>query len=179
MNNPGPVRLVSGEDWLARIARFRVDVWQSYGILAEGYYIDGRCLEEQDQEAIHLVILAGDRLCGAVRYNDYAQLADCPLASSYRAAGIELSGPIAIPERMVVDPEFARQGIWAELSDRLLQLCVERKARYMISECSELVARAMRKRGRQSLGMAPIDPRFPGARFEWMLTDIEALRRSS
>ncbi len=175
MSKVDATELVSGDVWLTRIARFRVEVWRAYGILADGCYEDGLCLEPQDQDAIHIVLQAEGRLCGAVRYNDYPRLEACPLASSYQAAGIVLDGPIAVPERLVVAPEFAGLDIWAALSDRLLQIGQQRQARYMISECSEPIARAVKKRGRRSLGMAPVDPRFPGSRFEWMLTDFTAL----
>lgn len=175
MTNLDGTELVHGEAWLARIARFRVEVWQSYGILAEGWYEDGLCLEPEDQHAIHIIYQIEGRLCGAVRYNDYPSLEECPLASSYREAGIALEGPVAIPERLVVAREFSGQSIWAALSDRLLQIGQQRQARYMISECSEPIARAVKKRGRHSLGTAPADPRFPGSQFEWMLTDFSSL----
>lgn len=174
-----PLQHVRGRKWLERIAKFRVQVWNQDGSIDATSFTDGQCLEATDAEAIHVVVLDGETLIAAIRFNSYATLSDCPLAQQYRAAGIDVPGPVAVPERLVVAEKHRRRGILSGLADHMLELCQQYGCRSMISECSPATADMLRKRGRQSLGYAPHDPRFPHTRYEWMLTDIEAMHGGS
>ena len=170
-------KIVQGIDWLDRIARFRVKVWTLNNMIDLSLFPENLCLEDVDHCATQLVIEENGELCAAVRYTQYSDINNTHLGIYYRESGIVIDGPIGIPERLVVHPDVTRQGVAWKMAKSLGNLGVERGARYMVSECSPKVAALMRKRKRVSLGFAPDDPRFPGVRFEWMLSDIEIVAK--
>lgn len=164
--------LVSGPEWIDRIAKFRIDVWSQADLVDVSFFPDGKWLDDVDADATHIVIVEDGELLAAVRYCQYPTIDSTHHGSYYREAGIDLDGPIGIPERMVVRQDLARKGLAWVLANAIAYQAVTQGARHVISECSEGTAALMRKRGRPSLGFAPYDPRFPNVRFEWMHSDI-------
>jgi len=177
MNSLSKPIIVSGDDWLERIARFRVSVWRAEGMLSDTCFTDGCCLELIDSKAIQVVVTDNDRLVGAIRYYQYEQLADCPNASSFNLSCVSIPSPVATPERLVVDSDYKRRGIFKVLGLAVRALCYRHGARCMISECAPPVAKALREMGRQSLGMAASDPRFPNTNYEWILSRVDLNER--
>lgn len=169
MNTKFILKTVSGQQWIQRIAHFRYQVWSELSMIDESLFPGQACLEEIDQLATHLVVMDEDRLVGAARYTQYTDINSTHLGLYYEDSGITPEGVAGVPERVVVDPDVQREGIGLALADAIASLIVERGASFSISECSPEAANMVRKRGGASLGMAPIDPRFPGVRFEWML----------
>jgi hypothetical protein len=133
---------------------------------------DGRCLEEVDHVATHFVIEENGRLLGAIRYTQYDNIHATHHGDYYREAGIDFEGPVAIPERSVVHPDVDGKGLLRVLADAVVNHRVEQNIEYSISECSPSAASYMRKQGCKSFGLAPVDPRFPGVQFEWILSDF-------
>jgi len=172
-------QIVQGDDWLQRIARFRVEVWLLNDMIDPSSYPDGCCMEEADRTATHIVVEIDNRLVGATRVTHHQDIYSSHNGDYYRAAGIELEGPITIPERMVVHPDVKRKGIYRVLSDEILRQAKKYGSQHAISECTPAAADMLRQRGRKSLGMAPHDPRFPNTSFEWMLTDIELIAKGA
>lgn len=171
-------KIVAVDEWLERIARFRVEVWRANGMISPASFPEGVCVEAVDLIATHFIIEHDAELIGACRYVQYPDVASSHHAEYYKAAGIELQGPIGIPEHTVVHPDRMRLGLGGKLASAQLGQAIAHGARYMISEAAPAAASMLRKRGRKSLGMAPLDARFPSVQFEWMLTDIhEAMNR--
>ena len=169
MNTKFILKTVSGQQWIQRIAHFRYQVWSELSMIDESLFPGQACLEEVDQLATHLVVMDQDRLVGAARYTQYADINSAHLGLYYEDSGITPEGAAGVPERVVVDPDVKREGIGFALADKMSSLAVKRGASFTISECSPEGAKLVRKYDGPSLGMAPIDPRFPGVRFEWML----------
>ncbi|MDA1370033.1 MAG: GNAT family N-acetyltransferase [Proteobacteria bacterium] len=173
MSDEFSTAVVTGDEWLDRIARLRVEVWIAEGMTAPGCFPEGRCLEEEDQAAFHFVIESADRLVAAGRYTQYPDLTSTHHGSYYQATGFSLDGPIGIPERVVVIPEMVGQGLFRRVADALMLQAKQQGARYTLSECSPAAAASLVRAGRKSLGKAPPDPRFPGVEFEWILSDVK------
>ena len=175
MNPNFTLKKVSGEQWIQRIAQFRYQVWSTLNMIDESLFPGQICLEEVDYLATHLVVMDQDKLLGAARYTQYADINKTHLGLYYHESGVSIEGIAAVPERVVVDPDLKREGIGWALSDALARLAVEQGASFTIAECSPEAATLVRKRSGISLGMAPLDPRFPDVQFEWMLSPIEII----
>ena len=175
-NVRGPVE-VSGDEAVERIARFRYAVWAASGLMDPTAFPDGRWRDDLDDQARHLVLEAEGRLVGAARYTQWERMDDMPEGAYYRSIGLDLDGPIGLPQRVVVTPEARRRGLSMKLADGLLHLGIEMAARYILAEASAGAVRMMLKRGRRHVGPAPYDARFPGVRFQIMLTDMRELGR--
>lgn len=175
MNEALLPRIVNSPDWLEKIARFRVAVWMAHGMIDPRCFPDGVCDEAVDRIATHFIIEREGDLLGACRYVRYPDLASSHHAAYYKSAGIELEGPIGIPEHFVVHPDSERQGIGIKLVKAQQAHAIANNVRFLISEASPAAAALLLQLGRRSLGPAPEDARFPGMQFVWILTDLQAI----
>ncbi len=176
MTEPLHPRLVTGSDWLEKIARFRVMVWASHDMVDLSKFPDGICYEEVDRIAAHFIVESNGELLGASRYAQYPDLASSHHGEYYKNAGIDLEGPIGIPEHFVVHPDWERHGIGSKILKMQQAHAIANNARFLISEASPAAAALLIQLGRKSLGPAPHDPRFPGMQFQWMLTDLRSVQ---
>ncbi|NKB32839.1 MAG: hypothetical protein GKR91_07045 [Pseudomonadales bacterium] len=168
---------VSGAEWLEKIAQFRFEVWKANNMIDLALFPEQKCLEEIDHEAIQIVIESNGQLVAASRYISYPDLYSTHHGDYYKQASVVLEGRVGIPEHTVVRPDMVRKGLHNLIVDEVFRLAKEVGATYTVSECTPAAARLLRKRGRKSLGMAPLDPRFPGIEFEWMVSDVTELNR--
>lgn len=164
---------VDSQEWLERIARFRVEVWKLNNMVDMAYFPEKKCLEEVDKFATHRVVEVEGQLIAATRYTQYPDMDSSHHGAYYKQVGIALLGPIGIPEHTVVHPNFVGRGLGRAITIAHRQQAIANGARYTISENTKVNAKLMLKMGKKSLGMAPPDPRFPGIQFEWMYTDLE------
>jgi len=166
---------VNSEEWLERIAHFRVKIWKYNNMIDESYFPENKCLEEADKIATHRIVEWEGELIAATRYILCEDLDSTHHGDYYKKQGIQMPGPIGIPEHTVVHPDFVGKGIGKAITLAHRQQALKSGARYNISENTKVNADLLRKMGVRSLGMAPPDPRFPGIEFEWMCTDLEPL----
>ena len=105
-------------------------------------------------------------LIAAGRLSVHDSLADIHQAEEYQRYGLELSGRIALPDRVVVCP--SRQG--GRLAWRILNVqdeaAVALGARHAVRQASPGMVRLLRRRGWTILGPATVDARFPGEVFQ-------------
>jgi len=174
VKDPFKLEEVEYEEWIDRIAHFRVEVWKLNDMVDMTYFPDNKCLEEVDKKATHKIVQWQGRLIAATRYTHYPDLDSTHHGDYYRRGGIDLQGPIGIPEHTVVHPDFAGRGLGKAITDSYFDLGRRNKVRFHLSENTPVNAELLRNMGRKSLGMAPPDPRFPGIQFEWMCMDIES-----
>jgi len=167
----GP-RTVEDAEVLEAIYRFRVRVWRDSGLLADDAFADGRWKDHYDDVAMHVAMFVDDELAAAIRYTQWPRLADMPDAAYFSHAGIGDVGPIGLPERLIVDPGHRRMGLYRQIADHIYHHARANGATHVLMEATEPTAALMAKRGRQILGDAPPDPRFPGVRFQWVLSDL-------
>ncbi|PCI75473.1 MAG: hypothetical protein COB20_12865 [SAR86 cluster bacterium] len=173
MRNEFDLVEVNSQEWLERIAYFRIEVWKLNAMVDMAYYPENKCLEEVDKIATHRVVELKGRLIAATRYTQYPNMNSSHNGAYYRQEGIELPGPIGIPEHTVVHPEFVGRGLGKAITIAHRQQALQNGVRFIISENTKVNADLLRKMGKKSLGMAPPDPRFPGIQFEWICSDLE------
>lgn len=181
MKNEFELEEVNSKEWIERIATFRVEVWDLNDMVDMSFFPDKKCLEEVDYDAVHRIVQWQGRLIAATRYTQYANLESTHHGDYYRRAGIELQGPIGIPEHTVVHPEFSGRGLGKAITESHIAHALKNGVRFNISENSVANAQLVRKMGmtgRKFLGKAPPDPRFPGIQFEWMALDVETFGQS-
>lgn len=170
---------VSSTEWLEKIARFRVEVWNHNRMIDMSCFPENKCLEEVDKIATHRIAQWEGKLIAATRYTFYPDIDSSHHGDYYRKQGIRLEGSIAIPEHTVVHPDFVGRGLGKLITLAHRQQAIRDGVRYTISENTRVNADLMRKMGVKSLGVAPPDARFPGIEFEWMYSDVAAYTQDS
>lgn len=163
---------VDSPEWLEKIARFRVEVWQHNDMVDMRYFPENKCLEEVDKTATHRIARWQGELIAATRHTLYPDLESTHHGDYYSKQGISLEGPIYIPEHTVVHPDFVGRGLGKLITLGHRRQALADGARFTISENTKVNADLMRKMGIKSLGFAPPDPRFPGIEFEWMCSEL-------
>ena len=148
------------------ICRFRVEVWRQMGSLAEGAFPDGLWRDPIDADCTHWVVMRGDRLVAAGRLSMHESLAQVHQGQEYINTGLQLQGPIAAPDRLVVCPTAQRQGLAWKLMELQDQVAKEAAARYAVSQVSPGMSRLRVRRGWQLVRPATPDSRFPGVDFQ-------------
>jgi hypothetical protein len=155
------------------ICRFRVRVWAATGCLAAEAFPDGIWRDLQDDACTHLAILSGAELLAAARWSLCDLLEQVPDAEQYRRIGLELEGPIALPERIVVSPFVPHLNLAAPLLVALDNLSRAAGARYAVGQASGAMARMLEQRGRcRIVGSAAPDPRFMGVQFYIVVREL-------
>jgi len=171
----GPLR-ISDPAMIDRICRFRVEIWRRTGLVADWAFPDGTWRDALDDVAEHYAYFDGDALVCSTRVSMFATMDEMPDADHYRALGLQLRGPILMPERLVVAPEWRRTGLPAQIGDFCLRRARELGANLILTEASPRTVPFLLRRGRRHLGPGPFDPRFPEVRFELILTEAHAFR---
>lgn len=171
----GP-EVVTDDDVLEAIYRFRARIWSESGVTAPDAFPDGRWKDAYDELAEHAAMWVDDELAASIRYTQWERLSDMPDAAYFAHAGLGDLGPIGLPERLVVDPRFRRMGLYRRIADHYYHHARSQGATHVLMEATEPAAALMEKRGRRVLGDAPPDPRFPGVRFLWVLSDLSPPR---
>ena len=171
MTEPFKLQRVSTPEWIDRIAHFRFDVWQARGMIDTSYFPEQKCLEPIDQQAVHFAVEWEDELVAAARISRHDDIHSTHHGDYYRKAGIDLEGPVAIPEHTVVRPDMDGKGLHKLITAENIRVAKEFGVRYSVVECTPIAAALIKKMGRPSLGRAPDDPRFPGIEFEWILAE--------
>lgn len=162
---------VQGEAWIQRIAAFRVSCWRAWGALAPQAFPDGAWRDPLDERARHWVVLDGDALVGAIRCAWFDRFDDLPDVAVYRSLGLELAGRVALPERLVVDPSRAREGVARRLAEAVREAVIAAGTPWSLAESSPPTRALLEARpDRRVVGAAPADPRFPGVAFVIVLT---------
>lgn len=179
MAEPPTIRgpeIVTDPAVLAQIYRFRVEVWRESGHVCDAAFPEGLWKDAYDDVAEHAAMWVDDQLAASIRYTQWPRLADMPDAAYFSHAGIVDVGPVGLPERLVVAAPFRRMGLYRKIADHYYRHAKANGATHVLMEATEPTAALMAKRGRRILGDAPPDPRFPGVRFQWVLSDLSPPR---
>jgi GNAT superfamily N-acetyltransferase len=132
----GPIE-VRDPETIEQITRFRFDSWLATGLIIPEAFPGRAWRDDLDDVARHFVLEVDGRLSASIRYAQFDRLEDMPLAAYYRSHGLDLDGPIGLPERMTVLPGMFRMGLMKRLADHVLEIARESGARYLISEATQ------------------------------------------
>jgi hypothetical protein len=167
----GPDRITDAPT-LEAIYRLRLAVWREAGTVSEAAFPDGRWCDEEDADAIHWAIHAGEDLVAAARLSVHEQLADVPDADEYAAVGLRLEGRIAAPARFVVAARACGHGLTALLRDEWIDAALTAGSRFAVCQASPEMSRIAQGRGWYEAGPARPDERFPGVEFVIMVLEL-------
>ena len=163
---PYHVVQTSNPDVITEICRFRVSVWREEHQLAYGAFPAGEWRDECDDSALHWLLRdSRQRLAAAGRLTMHDSLAEVDQCHEYSRFELDLAGPVAAPDRVVV-ARFARgHGLGRQLLDLQDAAAHARGAAYAVRQASPRMAQLLANRGWEVLGPASADPRFPDVDF--------------
>jgi hypothetical protein len=155
------------EHFIAEICRFRVSVWREEGQLASHAFPNGQWRDSVDDRSTHWLIRDFRGCCAAAgRLSMHRSLAEVYQADEYLRFGLQLPGPVAAPDRVVV-ARFARAyGLGRQILDLQDAAAQARGALHAVRQASPRMAQLLEHRGWQVLGPASPDDRFPGVEFQ-------------
>ncbi len=171
----GPVE-VSDPETLARIGRLRFEAWHAKGLIVPDAFPGGVWRDPLDAIARHFVIEVDGRLAASMRYAQFDRMDDMPEAAHYRKMGLDLDGPVGLPERLFVAPGLRHLRLPERMADKILETAHASGARWLVTEATPPMVAMLLARGRQHIGPAAHDPRFPTVDFQLMLTDVRRAR---
>ena len=152
---------------IEEICRFRARVWNATGkVRHDAFGADG-WRDPFDFRCQHWVIRASDgRLVAAGRLTIYETLGEVQEAEEYHRYGLDLPGPIATPDRVVVCQSMQGRGLGWQILDAQDEAAARQGAIYAVRQASPTMVRLLRRRGWNILGPATADPRFAGVTFQ-------------
>lgn len=158
--------LISSREEIAEICRFRVAVWAATGKLDASAFGPEGWRDPIDDDACHWIIRhESGSLAAAGRITLHSRLDQVHQANEYLRYGLQFSGPVAAPDRVVVEPRFQGHGLGAQIVDLQDKFAQTMNARVAVRQASETMVRLIVRRGWSLVGPATSDPRFPGASF--------------
>ena len=92
-------------------------------------------------------------------------LAEVHQSHEYLRFGLDLTGPIAAPDRVVVARFAQGHGLGRQLLDLQDTAALSRGATHAVRQASPRMVQLLTNRGWEALGPATADPRFPGIEF--------------
>lgn len=152
---------------IAEICRFRAQVWRDTGqTAADAFPVQG-WRDPIDGVCRHWVIRdPAGQLLAAGRLSVHATLDEVHQAEEYRRYGLDLNGPIAAPDRVVVSPAMQGAGLGRRILDVQDEAARQIGARHAVRQASPGMVRLITQRGWRVVGPASSDARFPGVRFQ-------------
>ena len=158
---------------IEEICRFRVRVWREAGQLASHAFPGGLWRDAADAQATHWLIRNSTGRCAAAgRLTMHESLADVYQSQEYLRFGLDLTGPIAAPDRVVV-AGFARgSGLGRQILDLQDSAAEARGATHAVRQASPRMTELLEHRGWRKLGAASPDARFPGVEFQVVMKEF-------
>ncbi len=148
------------------ICHFRASVWRGVAGVAPNAFPGGQWRDAFDDVAHHWIVRTDDgRMIGSARLTIHDLLDAAPESFQYERYGLQLSGPIAAPDRVVVCPTARRRGAAKLLLDAQDAVAIEAGAHWAVRQASPAMSRLIQRRGWRLLGPALPDRRFPGVPF--------------
>jgi hypothetical protein len=152
---------------IAEICRFRVSVWREEGQLAAHAFSNGQWRDPVDDRATHWLIRDVRGRCAAAgRLSMHDSLAEVHQADEYLRFGLQLPGPVAAPDRVVVAGFARASGLGRQILDLQDSAACARGASHAVRQASPRMAQLLEHRGWRVLGPASPDDRFPGVEFQ-------------
>ena len=149
------------------ICRFRARVWRQIGQLAENAFSPEGWYDPIDSDCRHWVIRDGrGKIVAAGRLSVHPSLDEVHQADEYRRYGLDLPGPIAAPDRVVVCPSTQGCGLGRQILDVQDHAARMAGARHAVRQASPRLIQLLQHRGWQIHGPASPDERFPGVEFQ-------------
>jgi hypothetical protein len=172
-SQPWHVLETCDEQVIAEICRFRVSVWREQGQLASHAFPSGQWRDPIDDQSTHWLIRDFRGCCAAAgRLSMHRSLADVHQAEEYLRFGLQLPGPVAAPDRVVVAGFARASGLGRQILDLQDAAAEARGASHAVRQASPRMAQLLEHRGWQVLGPASPDDRFAGVDFQVVIKEF-------
>jgi GNAT superfamily N-acetyltransferase len=162
------IQLVTAGDreTINEICRFRVRVWLATAGVAPTAFPTKTWRDRVDDVAQHWICRdAAGRLLACGRLAMHASIREMIEPHEYERFGLQVSGSIAAPDRVVVLPAAQGQGLAGRLLDKQHAASKAAGAVCALRQASPKMARLLVRRGWKLYGPASTDWRFPGIQF--------------
>ena len=149
-------------------------MWKACGKLRDDAFGEDGWRDPIDSDCQHWVIRTDDgALVAAGRLSIHESLGRVHQAEEYRRYGLDLPGPVASPDRVVVCPSMQGRGLGWRILDVKDQAAIQQGVQHAVRQASPGMVRLLRKRGWIVLGPASADSRFPvrNSRSRWFRSD--------
>lgn len=144
-----------------RIGDLRYQVWREEKADLDGVGSRGRWVEHYDIDAIHFVAVQEDSIVAAARITLHDSPEDLPDNEAYRALRLDLPGPIASFNRLVVRRDYRGKGLSTLLDRVRLREAFRSKVSSVIANGVGLIRKnTLVKLGFQFLGVVPKEVGF-------------------
>jgi GNAT superfamily N-acetyltransferase len=129
--------LVQDQDTLNQILyKLRIETWLPMGVFKEGELKPEDFVDEHENHAYHWAIKKDNRVIAAARMCVHNSLADIPDANLFKNINKELKIPIASFNRLVVTPDFQKNGLSKLLDHIRVQKALELKCKTIVIHVS-------------------------------------------
>ncbi len=158
--------MADDRETIGEICRFRASVWLATAGVDPTAFPSRAWRDRIDDVAQHWICRDADgQLLASGRLTIHASIKDITESHEYERFGVQASGPIAAPDRVVVLPAAQGQGLAGRLLDKQHAAAKAAGAVCALRQASPRMTRLLVRRGWQLHGPASIDPRFPGIKF--------------
>jgi len=159
--------VVCDPDRLPELYALRARVWIEEGADPEAFP-GGVWSDPHDSHRLHWVGLDGGRIIAGASLCFHHSIADVDEPEAYWMITPPRSGPIAAPDRVIVERTYRRHGLAQALLDRQDEAARATQAALALRQASPAMRRLLERRGWQYHGPGPADSRFPGVEFSVM-----------
>jgi predicted GNAT family N-acyltransferase len=151
--------LVQDQETLNEILyKLRIETWVSMGVFNEGEFKPEDFVDEHDHHAFHWAIKDDSRIVAAARMCVHNSLNDLPDADSYENISSEIKTPIASFNRLVVTPDFQKNGISKMLDKVRIKKAVELECKTIMINVPQNRIKSLLVEGFEVLGKLEVKP---------------------
>ncbi|MBU1821317.1 MAG: GNAT family N-acetyltransferase [Bacteroidetes bacterium] len=163
-------------DRIMDIGRFRIKGWRNESGINPAFFMNDYWLDDIDKRAFHWIITQDTRIVAAARLSLHNGLEDVPYAELLKPEHRQLfkEKHIASINRMVVDPEFRREGLSTLLDRVRIERARALHADLIIAFPQLVRIAALEKRGFMFIEQLENIPEMPERPFFVMALDLLA-----
>lgn len=135
----------------------RIQSWISVGVLEPGKYKNDVCMDEHDHHAFHWAIRINSKIIAAARLCVHNSLNELPDSGFFVDITEEIEAPIATLNRLVVHPDYQKQGLSRLLDKVRFDKAAELKCRSIIVVGPGYRINSLAKQGFKVVGNANLE----------------------
>lgn len=130
--------LVQDQETLNQILyKLRIETWLAMGVFKEGEFKPEDFVDEHDNHAYHWAIKKDNKVIAAARMCVHNSLQELPDSECYKSITSEMKSPIASFNRLIVTPEYQRNGLGRSLDSSRINEALERNCKTILISATQ------------------------------------------